>query len=217
MVHKNKLSIGFFFISITIGIIFTYIISSPNIEAGTEIDTIQKSVADKIIRFHVIANSDSKEDQALKLKVKEAVVDYTSELLKNSSDIAETEMLLNSNMDEIQSIATDVVKKNGYDYPVTTIITDAYFPTKSYGNYTFPPGTYRAFEIRIGNAAGRNWWCVLYPPLCFVDISHGVVDSQSDKMMQETLTTDEYDAITGAGNTKIKFSFRYLNFLNDLW
>ena len=204
----NKVPI--FIISIIIGLTYAYITSKPN----NDINTIQKGISQKIIRFHVIANSDSENDQALKLKVKEAVVDYTSSLLENSKSIEETETLLSQHTSDILVIANSVVSENGYSYPVTAELTDTYFPTKSYGNYTFPPGTYRAYEIKIGQAKGKNWWCVLYPPLCFIDISHGVVDSEGEDMLKETLTTHEFDTVSHG--CSVTYRFKYLTFLNDI-
>lgn len=206
--RKRTYSLPIFIVSIIIGLAYAYITSKPN----NDISTIQQGISHKIIRFHVIANSDSDADQALKLKVKEAVVNYTAELLCNSKSISETEDLLSSHTNDIISIANNVISKNNYDYPVTAEITDTYFPTKSYGSYTFPPGTYRAFQIKIGEAKGKNWWCVLYPPLCFIDISHGTVNPESEELLKETLTTDEFQAVSD--EYTVKYRFKYLTFLN---
>lgn len=206
---RKKYSFSIFIISIIIGLAYAYITSKPN----TDIKELQQGISHKIIRFHIIANSDSDEDQALKLKVKEAVVNYTSELLSNSKSIEETENLLSTHTNDIITIANSVVKDNGYAYSITAGITNTYFPTKTYGNYTFPPGTYKAFQIKIGQAKGKNWWCVLYPPLCFIDISHGTVTTKSENLLKETLTTDEFQAVTG--EYKVKYRFKYLTFLNN--
>lgn len=206
--RKRTYSLPIFIVSIIIGLAYAYITSKPN----NDISTIQQGISHKIIRFHVIANSDSDADQALKLKVKEAVVNYTAELLCNSKSISETEDLLSSHTNDIISIANNVISENDYDYPVTAEITDTYFPTKSYGNYTFPPGTYRAFQIKIGEAKGKNWWCVLYPPLCFIDISHGTVNPESEELLKETLTADEFQAVSD--EYTVKYRFKYLTFLN---
>lgn len=206
--RKRTYSLPIFIVSIIIGLAYAYITSKPN----NDISTIQQGISHKIIRFHVIANSDSDADQALKLKVKEAVVNYTAELLCNSKSISETEDLLSSHTNDIISIANNVISENDYDYPVTAEITDTYFPTKSYGSYTFPPGTYRAFQIKIGEAKGKNWWCVLYPPLCFIDISHGTVNPESEELLKETLTTDEFQAVSD--KYTVKYRFKYLTFLN---
>ena len=206
--RKRTYSLPIFIVSIIIGLAYAYITSKPN----NDISTIQQGISHKIIRFHVIANSDSDADQALKLKVKEAVVNYTAELLCNSKSISETEDLLSSHTNDIISIANNVISENDYDYPVTAEITDTYFPTKSYGSYTFPPGTYRAFQIKIGDAKGKYLRCVLYPPLCFIDISHGTVNPESEELLKETLTTDEFQAVSD--EYTVKYRFKYLTFLN---
>lgn len=201
----------FLVIAIIIGLTYCLMTAGPN----TDIQTIQSGIADKIVRFHVIANSDSEEDQSLKLKVKEAIVDYTRPILSHSSGISESEQLLLKESENIKNLAHQIISDNGYDYPVTVELTDTYFPTKSYGSYTFPPGTYRAFEIKIGAAKGKNWWCVLYPPLCFIDIAHGVVDENADELLKETLTTDEFNAVSDT--EKVVYRFKYLRFLNKLF
>lgn len=197
-------------ISIIIGLTYTSVTAKPN----KDMQTIQNGISKKIVRFHVIANSDSSEDQALKLKVKEAVVNYTETCLKDSESAEQSESILLSESKNITALARNVIVENGYDYKVTVELTDTYFPTKSYGNYTFPPGTYRAFQIKIGEAKGQNWWCVLYPPLCFIDISHGVVDDGAETKLKETLTTEEFNAVSDG--EEVVYRFKYLKFLNRL-
>lgn len=197
-----------FVLAVIAGLTYTSVTAKSN----TDMADIQKSISKKIIRFHVIANSDNANDQELKLKVKDAVVNYTSPLLEHSESIGQTEQILINETENILAICNQVIAENGYNYSVTAEITDTYFPTKSYGSYTFPPGEYRAFQIKIGKAEGQNWWCVLYPPLCFIDISHGVIDDGANKKLQETLTTDEFNAVSG--DSEVEFRFKYLTFLN---
>lgn len=209
---KNKKSNHSFLIlviSALIGLTLTLITTHSDSEAS-----IQKDIAKKIIRFHVIANSDSNEDQELKLKVKDAVVSYISPLLKKSGSIKESESVLIRESDNIKNISLNIIHDNGYSYDVEAIITDTYFPTKVYGEFSFPPGKYHAYEIKIGKAQGKNWWCVLYPPLCFVDVSLGVVDEDGKKMLSKTLTTEEYSAVSK--DCKVAYRFKYLKFLNSL-
>lgn len=206
--QKNVSPVFLLVVSIIVGLTYTTVTAKPN----HDMQTIQSGISKKIIRFHVIANSDSKNDQELKLKVKEAVVQYTEICLKDSESISQTEDLLLAERDNIAAIAKNVITENGYDYEVNVELTDTYFPTKSYGTYTFPPGTYRAFQIKIGEAKGQNWWCVLYPPLCFIDISHGIVDDGAEKQLKETLTTEEFNAVSEG--SKLEYRFKYLKFLN---
>lgn len=181
-----------------------------------EASNVQKSIAEKIIRFHVIANSDSEQDQALKLEVKNAVVTYTSDLLKDSRSIDETRQILLEAKKDILQIAQQVIEQNGFTYTVSASLTKCYFPAKSYGEATFPPGEYEAFRIIIGKGEGKNWWCLMYPPLCFLDISYGILPEESKEMLHSSLDTSEYNAIMNH-KTKVKFRFRYLKFLNGLF
>lgn len=152
-----------------------------------------EALAERILRFHVIANSDSTNDQELKLKVKTAVIEYLQQAPVTS--LEETKEFVVSQSDEIKEIAAQVIKENGYHYAVNVTLTNCYFPTKSYGDLTFPNGYYEALRIEIGEAAGKNWWCVLYPPLCFVDATHSVVPEESKEMLKETLGDDTYETL----------------------
>lgn len=196
-----------------------YIISSVVTVQGREDANIQKEISDKIIRFHVLANSDSEEDQALKLKVKNNIIQYIATQITESSDLDRTREILLENKEQIIQIAEDTIAENGYSYSVTAGLENTYFPTKSYGDITFPPGYYEAFRVQIGEAKGKNWWCVIYPPLCFVDASHGVLPESSKEELQTILDDEEYDAITmdNYDDFPIKFQFKYLTFLNGLF
>ena len=126
----------------------------------------QDELADKVVRLHVLANSDSEEDQALKLQVRDAVLDRAEDLLAQPSSRAEAEGKLRGQLLEFERLAEAVVREAGYDYEVTAELTDTEFPTREYEDFTLPAGEYLALRILIGDAAGRNWWCVVFPPLC---------------------------------------------------
>lgn len=126
----------------------------------------QDELADKVVRLHVLANSDSEEDQALKLQVRDAVLDRAEDLLAQSSSRAEAEGKLRGQLLEFERLAEAVVRDSGYDYEVTAELADTEFPTREYEGFTLPAGEYLALRILIGEAAGRNWWCVVFPPLC---------------------------------------------------
>lgn len=167
---------------------------------------IQKGVAKEIIRFHVLANSDSAEDQALKLKVKDELIKDLSPLLSNTASIDEARIILSGKLDFIKEIAETTIKQNGYSYSVKVTLEDCYFPLKVYGNYSFPPGIYEALRVQIGAAEGKNWWCVMFPPLCFVDETYSVVDEDTDKQLKHLLTEEEYDTLVSQDKpVKIKF------------
>lgn len=172
---------------------------------------MQKSIAGKVIRFHVIANSDSAKDQELKFMVRDKVMDYTKDLLAESGSLAESENILMEHESEILTIAQNCVTEAGYDYTVTAGMEHTYFPVKSYGEYAFPAGEYEAYCIRIGTSKGKNWWCVLYPPLCFIDIA----SSQSgacEEAMDGILSPEEIAYLSGETP---RFQFKYLTFLNE--
>lgn len=175
---------------------------------------LQSRLAKELIRFHVRANSDSEEDQSLKIKVKTAVVNYLEPLLATSSSVEESRQILEDNQAAIKSVAAKIVADNEYNYDIAVYFENSYFPMKSYGDITLPPGEYEAFRVDIGEAEGKNWWCVLYPPLCFVDATTGVLPDSSKEQLKNVLSEDEYNAIT---NYEVKFEFKYLKFLNALF
>lgn len=213
--HKNKTKneshinskpvIGI--IALIIGLICTYAFS-PEAQAQ---DDMQKEIAEKIIRFHVRANSDSEEDQALKLLVKDAVVTYLTEEMKASSSKDDSAAYIEKHIDDIEAVALEVINTQGYNYTVHAYLTKEYFPTKSYGDVTIPCGEYDAFRIDIGENAGKNWWCILYPPLCFVQGSYGVATDQSKMLLQNVLDEDEFDYISSASSEDIGFDFKFLS------
>lgn len=130
---------------------------------------VQHEFAGELIRFHVIANSDSFADQTLKLHVRDVVVAEMKKKFSATNSRQEAEKIVITNMSDIERIAQEQVYQEGKEYPVEVVMGDFYFPAKSYGNLTLPAGDYHAVRIIIGEGKGQNWWCVLFPPLCFVD------------------------------------------------
>ena len=169
--------------------------------------SIQKELAQKILRFHVIANSDKTDDQELKLKIRDAVGSYLSGQLSGAGTLEESEQIAKEHMEDLQQIACRVVQEEGYAYPVSACLADVEFPAKTYGSYCFPAGTYRALEIVIGQGAGRNWWCVMYPNLCFTDSVYQVCNEKEEKL-QKVLNEKEYEEVLASG--KMHVAFRYL-------
>lgn len=184
-----------------------YIGSSVMAEQAEAVD-YQKGMAEEILRFHVIANSDSDEDQALKMKVKEEVVKYVSTLTSCGEDLDSTKYILSLYLEEIKEAAEKVIKEEGYTYEVKVELTESYFPIKTYGEAVFPAGVYDALKIQIGKAQGKNWWCVLYPNLCFVDSAYGVLEEDQKEMLKNVLTEEEYESIFNTSSDKIKISFK---------
>lgn len=148
-----------------------------NTQDGDEIRTLNyDEVKDLLIRFHVIANSDSEEDQNLKLKVKNKVIDYLYPYLNDSKSLDESRQILKDRMEEVKKLAEEVIKDNNYKYSIKVELSRENFPEKSYGKITLPQGNYEAFRIIIGSGQGKNWWCVMFPPLCFVDETKAEVE-----------------------------------------
>ena len=158
---------------------------------------------DKLIRFHVIANSDTDEDQALKLKVRDAVIDYLQPKLENSNSIQESEKIIKKEYKNLERISKNIISKNGYDYNVKVGLQYSNFPAKQYSSVVLPAGKYKALKIIIGEGAGKNWWCVMFPPLCFVDDQNGVIDEKTDEKLKEILTPEEYNLIMAKNKIKI--------------
>lgn len=168
--------------------------------------TLQQGIAKEIIRFHVIANSDTKEDQDLKLEIKDALVSYLSPKLKDADSITKAREIIQDKQNEIKKIAEKIIHEKGYNYSTTVSLEPCYFPMKIYGSYTFPPGTYEALRVKIGAASGHNWWCVMFPPLCFVDETYSIVDEDTDKKLKYLLSDEQYETLTSKKvPVKIKF------------
>ena len=179
----------------------------------------QKEIADNIIRLHVRANSDSDKDQNLKLKVKDAVVSYLQKELSSADSLDDARNILYDDSAQIKDIAQTVIKSEGMSYNVKVYFEKSYFPLKTYGDMSFPPGKYEAFRIDIGEAGGHNWWCVLFPPLCMVSQSYSVVPDDSKQMLKNVLSDEAYDTVTmqDLSNDRYRVRFKYLTFLNKLF
>ncbi len=169
--------------------------------------SMQRELAEKVFRFHVLANSDSKEDQALKMQVKEAVISYMKQELPTAESAEVTKTWVQKNLSDIVRVAEQTVNDEGYQYPVTAEVTVCDFPDKTYGDITFPAGEYEALRIEIGEAKGQNWWCVLYPNLCFIDAVHAVVPKEGKEKLKEVLKEDTYRMVTATSRFKIGWFF----------
>lgn len=175
----------------------------------------QEHLAQEVLRFHILANSDSDEDQALKMTVKEEVLGYLEEAMPEDMDVAETTDWMRRHTDELENLSREIVQQEGYDYPVSAAVTTCWFPEKTYGDLTFPSGNYEALRIEIGAAKGHNWWCVLYPNLCFLDAVNAVVPKEGKQELKNVLSEEEYSQITATTDFKIKWYFPER--LKELW
>ena len=173
---------------------------------------IQQKLADKVLRFHVLANSDSKADQQLKYQVRDAVGCYLQKELGTADSREESEQLITGQLEQIQEIAEETVKENGYSYSVRAELEETAFPVKSYGSFTFPPGTYEALRVVIGEGEGHNWWCVLYPNLCFEGSLYEISAEKDAGILREVLSEEELQSVLKSGNYKIQC--KYFTFLN---
>lgn len=176
---------------------------------------MQQEIAEKILRFHVIANSDSREDQRLKLKVRDAVGAYMQEEMEGVCDKEGAKEVVNADLEQIEKVAKQVIEEEGKAYTVNAWIDDVDFPVKTYGTYSFPAGTYEALEVVIGEGEGKNWWCVMYPNMCFQGSMYEVIDEEAEESLREVLTEEEYHSIIEDGDYQVKF--KYLTFLNGLF
>lgn len=181
---------------------------------------ISSNLSDSVFRLHIIANSDSSADQELKLKVRDKIIEYMNTLTSNSSDKKDVISIVNNHLDSFKEIALNTIKENGYNYDVNIEIGNFHFPTKSYGDISFPAGNYNALKIEIGDAIGQNWWCVLFPPLCFVNSSTGVVPDDSKNTLKENINSESYEIISEGNNSNdntsdIKIKFKIIEFFNN--
>jgi stage II sporulation protein R len=190
-IKSSHFRIVLLFLIILISSLAIHIIKANTVAAKD----LQEGIAGEIIRFHVIANSDSKEDQALKYEVKDALVKEMSTYLTGAKDVSEAREIIAGRLASIQKTAQAVIGHKGYQYPVAVSLAPAYFPIKIYGDYTFPAGTYEALRVQIGEAKGQNWWCVMFPPLCFVDETYSIVDKETDQQLKYLLTEEEYESL----------------------
>jgi stage II sporulation protein R len=168
--------------------------------------SVSTDLSNNFFRLHILANSDSEEDQALKLKVRDNIIEYMETLTYDGLSKEEVVTLTQNHLDDFKKIAEETIKKEGFDYKVSLKIDNFYFPTKVYGNISLPAGYYDGLKIEIGEAKGQNWWCSLFPPLCFVDISSGVIDEEAEKNLKNNLSEEDFAIITSDSETvKLKF------------
>lgn len=165
----------------------------------------QEHLAQEVLRFHILANSDSDEDQTLKMRVKEEVLAYLEGAMPEEMNVTQTTDWMRRHTEELEDLSREIVLQEGYDYPVSAAVTTCWFPEKTYGDMTFPAGNYEALRIEIGAAKGHNWWCVLYPNLCFLDAVNAVVPEKGKQELKQVLTEDEYSRITATTDFKIKW------------
>ena len=183
-------------------------------------DETQNEIASNVVRLHIVANSDGDGDQAVKLKVRDAIIAEFSDCLQTAQSPAQAEQIMQDNLSRIEAVANRVLKENGYSYQAQASIGETHFPVKHYENITLPPGNYRALRIVLGNGAGQNWWCVMYPPLCFSGSVEGSAPQESQAMLKSSLGEENYTLITDgadeSGELPVQFKFKILEIFDFL-
>ena len=172
----------------------------------------EAEIYDSVIRLHVLANSDTKEDQALKLQVRDAILEVTAPLLADCSDVETAQKILESNQETLEKVAHLVIEEQGYDYPVAIRFGNEQYPTRTYDSFCFPAGEYLSMRVCIGQAEGQNWWCCLFPPLC-LGASTVPQEEAEDAFVEVGLSPSQYKMITQSEKPVYKVRFKILELL----
>ena len=185
---------------IIIALIFTYI--------NTCFEATEAALSTSVIRLHVIAHSNSDEDQKLKLMVRDRVLNEAPDIFDVNTSVTDAEKQLLNNLDRIKSIAQKEISANGFNYDVKVSLGNSSFPTKEYGELVLPAGSYKALKIEIGEAKGRNWWCVLFPPLCFVDESCVSANTEAIHSIEKSVGKENAPLIASEKNQSARIRFK---------
>lgn len=201
------------FIDIIVGMVV--IVSLISILAYSSKKTTD-TLSNEMIRFHVVANSDTIEDQLLKQQVKDEIIEYMQPLLKESKSIDETRKIINKSLTKIKSVAQEVVRKYGKGYKIYVNLDKANFPTKAYGDVVLPAGEYEACRVIIGEGKGENWWCVMYPPLCYIDAASGVVPLEGKEQLKQNLNDQQYKLVLDNKDKRYVIKFKVIDAINSM-
>lgn len=177
---------------------------------------LQEDLAKELLRFHVIANSDSTADQDIKLKVKEELISYLKPYLSDTTSKSEAMDIISEQLDSLVLVANEVLTANGFAYEAEASLSASTFPVKVYGDITLPPGEYDALRIELGKAEGQNWWCIMFPQLCFVDATYSVVPEESKSQLKYLLTDEEYSAIV-SDEVDVVVKFKVVEWLKSMF
>lgn len=175
--------------------------------------SISNDLEKNLFRLHILANSDSAEDQELKLYVRNKVIDYLHQYSFNNK--SELITFLNNNQLSLQKVIDDAIKEKGYSYTSSFEIENSFYPQKQYENITLPAGNYDGLKIKIGKAEGKNWWCVLFPPMCLINNSTCSLPEESEILLDNSLT-EESCSVISSNSSKYKFKFKIIEFINNL-
>ena len=179
------------------------------------VQAVSSDISNSVFRLHVIANSDSTEDQNLKYKVRDSLLNYMNSLCVDINSKEEALLMVEKHKDDLNRIAHDVIHSEGFNYSVNINIGNFNFPTKNYGDISLPAGIYDALRVEIGNANGQNWWCVMFPSLCFIDINNGIVKEDSKSILEKDLSKESYAIVSRKTDYTVKFKFKILEFFGQ--
>lgn len=192
-------------------LLLAMLLTLAQVQKGREF--LADRLSPSLLRFHILANSDSAKDQEIKLEVRSLILDYMQEHLDGDADKEQTVEYLQNHQSEVEQLADRYLKENGFDYQAELELTNCYFPTRVYDDMVFPCGYYDAARITLGKGDGHNWWCVLYPRLCFVDAVCREVPEESKRKLAAKLEEGDYLALRD-NRPKVEIRFLMLPFLN---
>lgn len=178
---------------------------SPRYLQDKSTSTLQQQIATQVLRFHIRANSDAVADQQKKLRIKQSLLEWLTPILSENTSKSETIQCIRKNLPDIRKEATRMAAPE----PVTVTLQKEWFPEKTYGTCTFPEGIYDALRVDIGQAKGHNWWCVLYPSLCFADALEPSMTEEGEEKLQQVLDEDAYDLLLHPQKLKIRFRLEF--------
>ncbi len=204
-IKKDK---KFIIVSFFAGLVISLIVGIAFSKAYA--DKVQQTLSDNVIRFHVIANSDSENDQELKLKVRDEVIKFLEEKLDGCRTKEESRRIIEANIEGIELLAEKTATSYGFPYEVKAEVCNDVFPLRQYGDVRMPAGDYDTLKISIGKAQGHNWWCVVYPPLCFVDIAKGEITDESENVLLEGADSE---VLLASGDVVPEIKFKIV----ELW
>lgn len=178
---------------------------SPRYLQDKSTSNLQQQIATQVLRFHIRANSDTVADQQKKLRIKQSLLEWLTPILSENTSKSETIQCIRKNLPDIRKEATRMAAPE----PVTVTLQKEWFPEKTYGTCTFPEGIYDALRVDIGQAKGHNWWCVLYPSLCFADALEPSMTEEGEEKLQQVLDEDAYDLLLHPQKLKIRFRLEF--------
>jgi stage II sporulation protein R len=196
-----------FEVALLFGLVFAILLSC--ISGYASFSSQCNDIRSEVFRLHVLANSDSKDDQALKLKVRDKILSESGKLFGNAKNKGEAEKVATANLDEIRQVAQQEVYDLGYKYEVKAEITNMFFTTKQYADVTMPAGNYDALRITIGVAKGHNWWCVMFPPLC-------LPAAQGKTKMQDVLNPNQVNIVKSGKQPQYEIRFKIVEWVGDI-